>query len=185
MLLRSSALLVLAVLALALALALASISCSDPALDMAVERLGPERDGETPGPLHRAGQPCLVCHSARGPASNAPFAVAGTVFEKPSPDSPLAKAMEIHLRDALNHSPGIFTTNAVGNFYITEKEWPDLTYPLRVGIKRDGKEKAMRTTVNREGSCNFCHRPATNSRFSLPTDEPRTSIGQVDFEGAQ
>jgi hypothetical protein len=164
---------------------LASLSCTDPVPDSAVARLGPEADGVTPGPLHRPGQPCLVCHSDRGPASNKPFAVAGTVFEKKSADSPPAAGVDIYLRDARNQSPGIFTTNSVGNFYITEDEWRDMTYPLRVGIKRNGKEKPMISPVNREGSCNFCHKPESGSRYSLPTDEPRTSIGQIDFEGAQ
>lgn len=170
---------------LIVALALPSMSCTDPVPDMAVARLGPEADGVSPGPLHRPGQPCLVCHSARGPASDRPFAVAGTVFEKASPDSPLAARIEIHLRDSEYHSPGIFETNEVGNFWITEDQWPDIAFPLKVGIKRDGKTKTMTTTINREGSCNFCHKPATESRYALPSDEPRTSIGPIVFEGAQ
>jgi len=160
-------------------------SCTDPVPDMAVARLGPEADGVSPGPLHRPGQPCLVCHSERGPASNKPFAVAGTVFEKPTGDAPPTTPIEINLRDSMNQSPGPFTTNEVGNFYITEDEWPDITFPLRVGIERNGKRSEMMSAVNREGSCNFCHQPASGSRYALPTDEPRTSIGQVDFASAK
>jgi len=169
---------------LLLALLLCIVSCTDPVPDLAVERLGPEVDGETPGPLHRPGQPCLVCHSPRGPASNSPFAVAGTVFEKQAADSPLADKMEVVIKDSLGHSPGVFFTNEVGNFFIREKEWRDITYPLRVGIRREGKVKSMATSINREGSCNFCHKPAPRSRFGFDTDEPRTSIGQIHFEGA-
>jgi hypothetical protein len=171
-------------LATAGALALASMSCTDPVPDEAVARLGGEKDGVSPGELHRPGQPCLVCHSERGPASNKPFAVGGTVFEKGAADSPPAVGMEVHLRDAQNN-PRSTVTNEVGNFYLTEKEWSDITFPLKVGLRRDGKTRTMATTVNREGSCNFCHKPATNSRLAVPGDEPRTSIGQIDFEGAQ
>ena len=169
----------------ALAAALALSSCTDPVPDMAVAQLGPEIDGVSPGPLHRRGQPCLVCHSERGPASNKPFAVAGTIFEKAMGDAPPTKPIEIHLRDSQNGSPGVFTTNEVGNFFVREDQWSDIAYPLRVGIQRDGKNRSMMTSVHREGSCNYCHRPASGSRFALPTDEPRTSIGQIDFEGAQ
>jgi hypothetical protein len=172
-------------LACALACALASLSCSDPVRDMNVERLGPEADGVSPGPLHRPGQPCLVCHAERGPASHEPFAVAGTVFETADARSPFAPRVEIHVRDAENHSPGVFVTNQVGNFFITEKDWPDMAFPLRVGLRRDGKTIEMGTTVNREGSCNFCHRPATGSRLAIPGDEPRTSIGPIVIAGAQ
>jgi hypothetical protein len=43
----------------------------------------------------------------------------------------------------------------------------------------DGKQVAMNSTVNREGSCNFCHRPVPGSPLALPTDDPRASIPQV------
>ncbi|MDB4934449.1 MAG: hypothetical protein JWP87_1421 [Labilithrix sp.] len=170
---------------LALLVSLSSVACSDPVRDDAVARLGPEAAGVSPGPLHRPGQPCLVCHSERGPASDTPFVLAGTVFETPSASSPPAKGIAIVVRDAENHSPGVFETNAAGNFFITEKDWPDMAFPVRVGIERDGKRKEMTTSVNREGSCNFCHRPATNSRYAIAGDEPRSSIGPIDFEGAR
>src|SRR5690348_913971 len=58
----------------------ASPSCSDPVHSDEVAALGPEADGVRPGPLHRAGQPCMTCHGGSGPAG-AVFAVAGTVFK--------------------------------------------------------------------------------------------------------
>ena len=51
----------------------------DPVHDEQVAALGPEPAGESPGPLHRPGQPCLVCHGGLGPAHQS-FSVAGTVF---------------------------------------------------------------------------------------------------------
>ena len=167
-----------------LALALPPLSCTDPVPGAAVARLGGEADGVSPGPLHRRGQPCLVCHSARGPASNKPFAIAGTVFENAADDAKPAARVKIVLRDSEN-APGGAETNEVGNFYIRESEWPDPAFPLKVGIERDGKRAEMSSTINREGSCSFCHKPVTKSRYALESDEPRTSIGPVIFEGAQ
>ena len=61
-----------------------------------------------------------------------------------------------------------------------ESDWSDLTYPFKVGLlSMDGKQVAMNSTVNREGSCNFCHRPVAGSKLALPTDDPRASIPQV------
>jgi hypothetical protein len=173
-------------LLLAFALALTSASCSDPVPDREVERLGPEKDGVSPGPLHRPGQPCLVCHSDRGPASKKPFVIAGTVFETKMADSKAAEKVEIHVRDSLNQSPGVFKTNAAGNFFITAGDFKgDPAFPLKVGIERDGKTKTMTTTINREGSCGFCHKPPAGSPLAVDGDEPRSSIVQIYFEGAQ
>ena len=55
-------------------------SCADdPVDDMAVAALGDEVPNIPPGPYHRAGQPCSVCHGGQGPASTV-FSMAGTVF---------------------------------------------------------------------------------------------------------
>src|ERR1700683_3328645 len=37
------------------------VGCN-PVLDDAIADLGPEKPGVHPGPLHRPGQPCLLCH---------------------------------------------------------------------------------------------------------------------------
>ena len=52
---------------------------SNPVHDNEVAALGPEDPSVPPGPDHRPGQPCLVCHGGSGPAS-AQFAVGGTVY---------------------------------------------------------------------------------------------------------
>src|SRR4051794_4421968 len=67
---------------------LAFVSCGDPVSDARIAALGPEDPGVPPGPLHRPGQPCVVCHSRQGPAS--PFLVAGTVYSERGSKTPLA-----------------------------------------------------------------------------------------------
>ena len=42
--------------------ALATTCTLDPVQSEAVADLGGEAPGVAPGPLHRPGQPCLVCH---------------------------------------------------------------------------------------------------------------------------
>jgi hypothetical protein len=157
---------------IALGLAALFVSCSDPVKDQAIEALGGEDPRVPQGPEHRPGQPCVLCHSDGGPASDHKFVIAGTVFETSSPDSNGADGVRVLFIDASSATRN-YDTNAAGNFFIPESDWPDLTFPFKVGLLKDGKQIPMTSTVNREGSCNFCHRP-----FSLPGD-PRSSIGQI------
>lgn len=181
--LHRSRILRLDVLAL-LAFASFGISCTDPVRDMAIERLGGEAGGIPEGPLHRAGQPCLLCHSEGGPADGAPFAIAGTIFETNDPKSKGAEGVDVLFIDA-SSATRTYTTNAVGNFFIPEGEWSDLTFPFKVGLRKNGQTVPMRTTVNREGSCNFCHKPSPGSPLAIRgDDDPRESIGQVYLKTA-
>lgn len=164
-----------------LALASFSASCTDPVRDAAIERLGGET-GSGPGPLHRPGQPCVLCHSDGGPASDHKFVIGGTVFESSAPQSKGADNVQVLFIDASSAQRQTLT-NEVGNFYIREDEWPDLTFPFKVGLLADNKPIPMATTVNREGSCNFCHKPNKGSPLALPDEDQRESIGQI-FVGA-
>ena len=157
-------------------------SCSDPLRDQAVDRLGGETDIPV-GPLHRPGQPCLACHSKGGPASNSPFAVAGTVFSGPNRDARPVAGVQVILRDANNNSPGAFQTNESGNFFVRTSEW-NLAYPFRVALQLGQTQATMISVVNREGSCNYCHRPGPDSPFGLASDEPSRSTQQVFIGGA-
>lgn len=150
-----------AVLVLALAAATLASCSSDPVRDRAIEELGPEDPGAPEGPDHRPGQPCLLCHSSGGPASGSPFAVAGTVYQSANDDADGADGVEVRFIDATNGAPADkVTTSKSGNFYVPTSAWK-LTFPFRVALFRNGAEAArMITTVNREGSCNYCHRPA-------------------------
>jgi hypothetical protein len=155
------------------------MSCTDPVRSQRIAALGGEDPGVPTGPLHRPGQPCVLCHSAGGPASSVPFAIAGTVFETDGPDANGANGVQVLFIDAAS-SQRRYDTNFVGNFFVPESEWSDLTFPFKVGLlSMDGKQVAMSSTVNREGSCNFCHRPAAGSKLALPTDDPRASIPPV------
>ena len=154
------------------------VSCSDPVRDQAIERLGGEDPRVAQGPEHRPGQPCVLCHSDGGPASDHKFAIAGTIFETGSPDSKGAEGVTVLFIDAASAMRN-YDTNAAGNFFIPESEWSDLTFPFKVGLLKDGKQIPMMSTVNREGSCNFCHRPNPGSPYAIRGDDPRSSIGQI------
>lgn len=154
------------------------VSCTDPVKDQAIERLGGEDPRVSQGPEHRPGQPCVLCHSDGGPASDHKFVIAGTIFETSAPDSNGAEGVQVLFIDAAS-ATRTYETNAAGNFFIPESEWSDLTFPFKVGLLKDGKPIPMSSTVNREGSCNFCHRPNPGSPYAIPGDDPRSSIGQI------
>jgi hypothetical protein len=155
------------------------VSCTDPVRDREIGRLGGEDPAVPTGPDHRPGQPCVLCHSAGGPASKSPFAIAGTIFESPSPKANGAQGVQVLFIDS-SSATRTYVTTASGNFFIPEGEWSDLTFPFKVGLlTKDGKPVPMTTTVNREGSCNFCHKPNPGSRYARPGDDQRESIGQI------
>lgn len=157
-----------------LGFALLAASCTDPVKDHAIERLGPEQGGVPEGPEHRPGQPCVLCHSDGGPASDHKFAIGGTIFDTAKADKG-AENVRVYFIDAANAERQV-VTNAVGNFFIRESEWPDLTFPFKTGIRRGtGLPVSMQSTINREGSCNFCHQ--------LPGGDPRESIGPIFAPG--
>jgi hypothetical protein len=167
-----------AVLVLA-ASSMLAVSCTDPVRDRQIERLGPEDPAVPTGPEHRPGQPCVLCHSAGGPASKSPFAIAGTIFETPAADANGADGVQVLFIDS-SSATRTYQTTASGNFFIPEREWPDLSFPFKVGLlTKDGKPVPMTSTVNREGSCNFCHKPTPGSRYAIPGDDQRESIGQI------
>ena len=132
--------------------------CSlDPVRDEAVRDLGPEAPGVHPGPGHRAGQPCLVCHD--GARATPALSVAGTVYGALDSSTPLA-GVGVTLTDAAGGIQ-IASTNAAGNFYLESSRWQP-TFPLRVVIHYADITAPMSTLVGRDGSCAGCHTdPAT------------------------
>lgn len=144
------------------AIAVAAISpaaCSDPVRDQREAALGPE-DPEGPSVDHRRGQDCLVCHDAEGGAQPE-MVVAGTVFADPSAGAAGAENVEVEFVDANNGSPlETPLTFKSGNFFVTKGQWPRQAFPFKVRLKASGGNIVpMLSTVNREGSCNFCHTP--------------------------
>jgi hypothetical protein len=134
---------------------LAAVSCAeDPVHDQQVFALGGEDPNIPPGPYHRAGQPCTVCHGPQGPATTQ-FSLAGTIFEKNSLLG--VENAEILLVDAYGtNPPNVPLTNCVGNFYITPDVW-NPAFPLSVGVAAGGMKMPMMTQISRASSCAECH----------------------------
>lgn len=128
-------------------------SCKDPVHDDAVAALGPEPAGSRPGPNHRAGQPCVVCHGGHGPGSP-DFSVAGTIYTVVGSGQP-ASGAAITITDAFG-STFEAEANRAGNFYVLQRDW-DPQYPLTVRVSLGSDHQDMTTTIGRDGSCNSCH----------------------------
>jgi hypothetical protein len=141
--------------ACALLVIAASAGACDPVHDDAKAALGGEAPGVRPGPLHRAGQPCLVCHD--GAAGDPPaFSVAGTVFLDANDTTPVAGAAVI-LGGADGVTSPASTTNAAGNFYLTPDEYAP-RYPFSVNSITVGDVAiAMHSHIGGNGSCAGCH----------------------------
>lgn len=144
-------------------------SCTDPVLDDEIDSLGPET-GDV-GPLHRPGQPCVVCHSEFGPASDAVFLLGGTVFDSPLRATPV-EGVEVRIVDAAGARFSKLT-NAAGNFYVTSGEG-ELRFPVRVRISKNGVERPMLSHIGREPSCANCH-----------FDPPDAGPGRVHYKAFQ
>ena len=139
--------------AFGVALGLVAACAPDPTHDNAVAALGPEASGVAPGPLHRAGQPCLVCHGGDGPGKPQ-FAIAGTAYQALGDPTPLQGAV-VQAID-VNGVARSTTTNSAGNFYVESGSWP--TYPLHgISVSYAGTEADMTATIGRDGSCATCH----------------------------
>jgi hypothetical protein len=144
------------IVAAAVGLATGSCSSANPVHRDQVDALGGEASGVPQGPLHRAGQPCTMCHGVDGPASTQ-FVLAGTVFSAPDKTVGLDQA-EILLVDSLGSSPppGSVVTNCVGNFYVTADQW-NPAFPIRVAVASGGSGALMTSHIGRAGSCASCH----------------------------
>jgi hypothetical protein len=131
---------------------LALASCGDPVTDRAIQALGSENPFVPRGPLHRPGQPCLLCHREGGKSK--PFSVAGTVFVDATAQSG-ANGVTVFILDAAN---GVYstTTNCVGNFYVYPDQFTP-TYPMWVTLRAGAVQRDMDSASYREGSCAACH----------------------------
>jgi hypothetical protein len=126
----------------------------DPVHDQQIAALGPEAPGVSPGPLHRPGQPCLVCHGGTGPASHQ-FSVAGTVYRVQGMPTVQPDAI-VDLSDS-NDAGVAVQTNAAGNFYVTPTLY-DPHWPMRgIQVSFGNNIAAMISHIGRNGSCADCH----------------------------
>jgi hypothetical protein len=158
---------------------LAPAACSDPVRDRREAAVGPE-DPEGPSVNHRRGQDCLVCHDEEGGATPE-MIIAGTVFADPSAGAPGVENVEVQFVDANNGSPiGPTFTFPSGNFFVTKDDWPGQAFPFKVRLRTEsGNFVPMNSTVGREGSCNFCHRPTPAEIDDLQRELARSSTTQI------
>jgi hypothetical protein len=137
-----------------LALAAAALAgCrNDPVPQAIIDSLPP--DSTPDGPLHRAGQPCLVCHDKYGGATE--FAVAGTVYALDATMKQVVPApnIKVTIVDSNSGNSRNACTNAAGNFFVTAAKWPDITFPLTP----TAGGLTMQSLVGRDGSCASCHK---------------------------
>lgn len=153
----------------------------DPVMAEKISKNPPE-DAEGPRPEHRAGQPCVDCHSTYEGAEPQ-LAIGGTVFWQTG-------------KGFLNGVEGVFVTirdsagatykactNKTGNFYITKDDLQgidDFAFPLTVsvaGVK-------MNSLIGRDRSCAGCHKLNSVERFDRdPNIDPATGRGR-DSAGA-
>ena len=154
-------------LAVLLAVVLA-LGCEDPLRERTIAELGPEVAGVQPGPLHRAGQPCVVCHDGRSSARE--FSVAGTVFVTADAPDP-APGVVVELVDADKRTFRA-ATNCAGNFFVEPADFAP-RYPVFVALEAGSYRIEMDTPVQRDGSCASCH----DDRIS------RSSVGRVYLYG--
>jgi hypothetical protein len=124
----------------------------DPLERAKVAALGPEDPAIPVGPLHRAGQPCAVCHRVDGLAS--PHTASGTVYRDPL-DRIAVADVAVTLRDASGRT---FTTktNCAGSFYVKDTEFGP-TSPFWVSIQLGEFPWEMSSPIHREASCAACH----------------------------
>jgi hypothetical protein len=129
-----------------------AVSCGDPVPDAAVTALGPEDPAVPPGPSHRPGQPCVLCHRDGGNASA--FSVAGTVYQDANSQKPAGNVAVIII-DSTNTT---FTavTNCAGNFYLVNNRLAP-SYPIWVSLRAGQVQRDMASPAYREGSCSACH----------------------------
>lgn len=150
---RGLALPLLAALVLAISASFAAVAC-DPVRSDAVAALGPEAPGVRRGPLHRPGQPCLLCHDG-GIGDPEAFSVAGTVYPQPSSTQGMSDVL-VHMID-VSGSTYEATTNTAGNFYVLPRQWTP-HYPVVVTVTAPGGDAVpMHTFIQRDGSCGGCH----------------------------
>ncbi len=155
-----------------------TMSCSDPIQSGRIDELGNEITGIARDQFHRAGQPCVVCHSKNGTASNSVFTIAGTVFAGPQSRVGVANA-EVRMTDSFGtyHSA---KTNCVGNFFVKADGvdgW-DPKFPILVAIAKGGTLRRMNSVIGREPSCGTCHTTKSDR-------DPNSQLIQVYLFGTE
>jgi hypothetical protein len=127
-------------------------ACADPVLDEKIAALGPESP-EGPGPNHRPGQPCVICHNPAGSAKSH-FAFAGTIYRDKGGKVPLGD-VEVILTDARG-SKFVGKSNCSGNVYFPIAR-TTAAFPVWVSMKKGAHTVNMESAIFREPDCAVCH----------------------------
>jgi hypothetical protein len=134
-----------------------------------------------PGPLHRPGQPCGLCHDAAAGLGR-PFSVAGTIYADEMGQMPVNEAT-VKMVDA-GGAMFTATTNCAGNFFARVSEYAP-RFPLWVTVAADGQTVDMESSVYREVSCATCHtdpkRPTSAGHVFVRADEDAPPLASVHF----
>lgn len=133
-----------------------TVAACDPVNHDAIDALDGNAPGVRNGPLHRPGEPCLLCHDGQiGDPSR--FTVAGTIFETPGARVAAVDAV-VTLTDA-NGSTHSTSTNAAGNFYLTPGDWTPVFPISNVTVLGSGATTPtkMQSEIGRDGACASCH----------------------------
>jgi hypothetical protein len=143
-----------AVVILAVLLVPPFVGACNPVHDDAVAALGGETAGVSPGPLHRPGQPCLLCHDGASGDPGA-FSMAGTIYLGGNTlDPAIGATVTLVAADGATASA---TTNAAGNFYLTPSTFSP-RFPVHVqSVEMGGVSVAMHSHIGGNGSCAGCH----------------------------
>jgi hypothetical protein len=148
----------------------------DPVVQEKIDAL-PAEDPDGPSELHRAGQPCVLCHSSYEGA-HPEMAIGGTVFQQ-HPETLLlapAEGVFVTIFDSEGASQKA-CTNSSGNFFVRLEDWPGAKYPLTVQVGN----RFMRSLIGRERSCAGCHQLATQTRLNDPNDNADRLTGASRF----
>jgi hypothetical protein len=140
------------------------LACEDPVKQAAIAQLGPEAPGIEPGPLHRPGQPCVLCHDGSDPAVSR-LAYGGTLVAEAKTEMPLS-GVDVILSDARGRR-GRATSNCAGNFFLRPGE-VDLQFPVWISLAAGTDTIAMESPIFREASCATCHRGTLGPRSAGP-----------------
>jgi hypothetical protein len=134
-------------------MAAAMLASCDPVHEAQKDVVNAEPSGARNGPLHRPGQPCIVCHDGALLDPSA-FSIAGTIFANANDTTPLPDA--IVTITSVDGTVRTLTTNAAGNFYAQASDYTP-KYPLHVTLTSGGSTIKMTSHIGGNGSCAFCH----------------------------
>jgi hypothetical protein len=154
----------------------ALVGCADPTKEAAIEALGGEALGVPEGPLHRPGQPCILCHDGDTARE---MAIAGTVYWALDSRAP-APGTRVDMADSVGNKQ-VAITNCAGNFFVLPEDLV-VQYPFWVKLSAPGaSEITMDSPVNGDGSCATCHHKTFGTRstgrvylFENPPGPPPT-----------